>query len=122
MGARVRHLREHGGGGNNLILNNDVHDNEDQLALAAPPTASTLVTRGTPGNIIRGNRAWCNSDDGIDMWNAAPALIENNWVWDTGRVLTAGQQAGMGTDLSWEETVLMTAVIRYETMYRGTTK
>jgi hypothetical protein len=36
------------------------------------------------GNVIRGNRVWRNADDGIDMWNGAPALVEGNWAWENG--------------------------------------
>jgi len=74
----------YGTGGNNLILNNDVHDNEDALSFGGGANGINLTTTGA-GNVIRGNRVWCVSDDGIDMWNAAPALIENNWVWESGK-------------------------------------
>ena len=42
------------------------------------------------GNVFRGNRAWCNTDDGFDFFNVLDAtnqgafLIENNWVWENG--------------------------------------
>ncbi|MGH8511101.1 MAG: Ig-like domain-containing protein, partial [Gammaproteobacteria bacterium] len=79
---------------NNTILNNDLHDNDNKLdndASAPGGDANGIgwVALGT-GNVIRGNRAWRNSDDGIDMWNATPALIENNWVWENGFTFTGG--------------------------------
>ena len=64
---------------NNLVINNDVHDNDDELGSGGAANGINLSAAGS-GNVIRGNRAWRNADDGIDMWNSAPALIENNWV------------------------------------------
>jgi hypothetical protein len=84
-----------GTGGNNLLLNNDVHDNEDQLSFGGGANGISVVTSGI-GNVIRGNRAWCNSDDGIDMWNAAPALIENNWISYSGLGINCRSTGGNG--------------------------
>src|SRR5450759_4385043 len=68
-------------GSNNLILNNDSHHNGvpgsnggDGIDLGSQSS----------GNIIRGNRVWLNNDDGIDLWNAANVLVENNWSWENG--------------------------------------
>ncbi|MGH8628722.1 MAG: right-handed parallel beta-helix repeat-containing protein, partial [Gammaproteobacteria bacterium] len=97
-GAQGTGLLLYRNGGNNLILNNDVHDNEDQLSFGGGANGINLVTSGT-GNIIRGNRAWCNSDDGFDMWNSSPALIENNWVWDSGRGIDCRATGGTGHGL-----------------------
>ena len=42
------------------------------------------------GNVLRGNRAWRNSDDGFDFFNVlddtnqALYLVENNWSWENG--------------------------------------
>ena len=68
---------------NNLVINNDVHDNDDELGSGGGANGISLSAAGS-GNVIRGNRAWRNADDGIDMWDSAPALIENNWVWLSG--------------------------------------
>ena len=68
-------------GSNNLILNNDSHHN------GVPGTTGGdgigLGSQGT-GNIIRGNRVWRNNDDGIDLWDAANVLVENNLSWENG--------------------------------------
>jgi len=68
---------------NNLILNNDSHHN------GVPGTSGGDGIGVTPqpqvtGNVVRGNRVWRNNDDGIDLWNAANVLIENNWSWQNG--------------------------------------
>ncbi len=70
---------------NNLIVNSDAignhsvgdgGDNADGISVA--------YTIG-PGNILRGNRAWNNGDDGFDLWMAsAPVLIENNYAFGNG--------------------------------------
>ena len=66
---------------NNLILNCDSHHNRSTVAGNADGFAQGST--GT-GNVLRGNRAWRNSDDGFDMWNGAPTLLENNWAWENG--------------------------------------
>jgi len=33
---------------------------------------------------VRGNRVWRNNDNGIELWDGANVLVENNWVWETG--------------------------------------
>ncbi|MDQ3565560.1 MAG: right-handed parallel beta-helix repeat-containing protein [Pseudomonadota bacterium] len=73
----------YGTSANNTVLNNDAHDNDDALGSGGAADGILLVTTGS-GNVVRGNRVWRNSDDGIDMWNSAPALIENNWSWENG--------------------------------------
>ncbi len=92
-GAQGTAIGIFGTGGNNLVLNNDVHDNEDQLSFGGGANGINFVTSGA-GNVVRGNRAWCNSDDGIDMWTSAPALVENNWVWDSGRGINCRATGG----------------------------
>ncbi len=38
-----------------------------------------------PGNRLIGCRAWSNSDDGFDLWDAgAPVVIEYCWAWENG--------------------------------------
>lgn len=66
---------------NNLLLNNDSHDNKDILLR----NADGFVMGATgAGNVLRGNRAWNNSDDGFDFWNGAPTVVEGNWAWHNG--------------------------------------
>ncbi len=38
-----------------------------------------------PGNVFTGCRAWNNSDDGFDLWDAGkPVTIEYCWAWENG--------------------------------------
>jgi Right handed beta helix region len=67
---------------NNLILNNDVHHNTDTGG--GGNSDGIAVTSSGAGNVVRGNRVWRNADDGIDLWNAVPVLVENNWAWQNG--------------------------------------
>ncbi len=77
-----------GSGANNLILNNDLHHNRDVNKGNADGFAGGGTT-GT-GNVVRGNRAWRNSDDGFDFFNSqdntsgGAYIIENNWAWENG--------------------------------------
>ena len=68
-------------GSNILILNNDSHHNGK--AGSNGGDGIWLGSQGS-GNIIRGNRVWRNNDDGIDLWDAANVLVENNWSWENG--------------------------------------
>ena len=70
-----------------------MHDNEDQQSFGGGANGISLSGAGS-GNVVRGNRAWCNSDDGIDTWTGAPALIDNNWVWDSGRGINCRATGG----------------------------
>ena len=71
-----------GTSGNNLILNNDAHHN-GLFGSTGGDGVSVTDTKAT-GNVLRGNRVWRNNDDGIDLWNAANVLVENNWSWENG--------------------------------------
>jgi len=59
-------------GSNNLLLNNDSHQNRDLRGDML--TAFQVSTTGS-GSLSRGNRAWNNSDDGYDFFNASVAPI-----------------------------------------------
>jgi hypothetical protein len=88
----------HGGDstGGNLILNCDAHDNYD-------PTSSQGAGQNADGfgvhyqeagepTIIRGCRAWWNSDDGYDLISQeVPVIIENSWAMANGYI-----DSGMG--------------------------
>lgn len=75
-------------GSNNLVLNCDAYNNQGLNSYsvgnidgfgAHPNSAS-----GT-GNVIRGCRAWFNSDDGFDLINASAAVtIEDSWSFYNG--------------------------------------
>jgi len=68
---------------NNLVLNNDCHHNGGPNSVGGADGIGVKDTQAV-GNIVRGNRVWRNSDDGIDLWNAANVLVENNWSWENG--------------------------------------
>jgi hypothetical protein len=83
-------------GGDNLVLNCDSHHNYD-------PDRGGQNADGfgghsdDDGNVFRGCRAWCNSDDGFDLINAPGAhTIEGCWAWHNGFVLDTGERAGNG--------------------------
>ncbi len=88
-------VHHNGGGGigvygaisDTLILNNDSHHNRDP---AGDNADGIQVSTTQTGVVIRGNRVWVNSDDGIDLFNvldntvSAPILVENNWAFRNG--------------------------------------
>ena len=86
-------------GANNLILNNDSHHN-GVLGSSGGDGIGVNYTHG-PGNVVRGNRVWRNNDDGIDLWDAANVLVENNWSWENGKKddLTPSGGNGVGYKL-----------------------
>jgi hypothetical protein len=77
----------YGASAENLLLNNDSHHNRDLQGSNAD--GFQISTTGS-GNVLDGNRAWRNSDDGFDLFNvqnntsAAPVLIARNWAWENG--------------------------------------
>jgi hypothetical protein len=74
---------------NNLVLNVDSYANYDYQGDNRGENADGFAVkfRGLgPGNILRGVRAWNNSDDGFDFWQAENAVtIENSWAFHNGR-------------------------------------
>jgi hypothetical protein len=85
-------------GANNLILNCDSHHNYDVLEGGGSGDGFGCHSSGA-GNVLRGCRAWANSDDGYDFINAPGACtveqsfaISNGYVPDT--TTTAGNGAG----------------------------
>lgn len=71
----------YGSAANNLILNCDSHHNRDRALANAD--GYQIGSTGT-GNVLRGNRAWRNSDDGFDFFDGAAATLENNVAWENG--------------------------------------
>ena len=85
-------------GANNLILNCDSHHNYDVLEDGGSGDGFGCHSTGA-GNVLRGCRAWANSDDGYDFINAPGACtveqsfaISNGYVPDT--TTAAGNGAG----------------------------
>lgn len=78
-----------GGTGGNLILNCDSHDNYDPTSSQgdgqnADGFGVHYQEQGNP-TIIRGCRAWWNSDDGYDLINHEISVtIENSWAMGNG--------------------------------------
>ncbi len=73
-------------GGNNLVLNCDAWCNYDE------PNGGGNVdgfgchpSKGDTGNVLRGCRAWWNSDDGYDLIHSAEVVkIDNCWAFYNG--------------------------------------
>lgn len=79
-------LQLHGTATRNLVLNCDSYGNYDAAngGENADGFAAKFENLG-PGNVIRGSRAWGNSDDGWDMWNGFNGvLVENSWSFANG--------------------------------------
>lgn len=72
---------------NNLLQKIDSHDNRD---LSGDNADGFQISVTGAGNVLRGNRAWNNSDDGFDFYNiqngtkGAGVLIEGNWAFKNG--------------------------------------
>jgi hypothetical protein len=71
---------------NNLVLNCDSYENYDAANRGENADGFAVKFRGLgPGNILRGTRAWGNSDDGYDFWQAENGVtVENCWAWRNG--------------------------------------
>lgn len=90
------------GGGGNLVLSSDSHDNYDLRSNDSPGEnadgfGSHYTPAGRPANVFRGCRAWWNADDGFDLISTySPVLIENSWAWRNGYVPGTTTSAGNG--------------------------
>ena len=92
------------GGGNNLVLNCDSHDNYDPMTSngAGQSADGFGAHEGGTGNVFRGCRAWWNSDDGYDFIHAQEVVIvENSWAWYSGYLpgTTTRAPAGNGNGI-----------------------
>lgn len=74
----------------NEILNSDSYENYDphNNGENADGFAIKFSDIG-PGNVVRGARAWGNSDDGWDMWESTTGgvLVEDSWAYDNGKII-----------------------------------
>ncbi|TDC85081.1 carbohydrate-binding protein [Micromonospora sp. KC606] len=90
------------GGGGNLVLNTDSHDNYDPRSSDGPGEnadgfGSHYTPAGRPANVFRGCRAWWNADDGFDLISTySPVTIENSWAWRNGYVPGTTTSSGNG--------------------------
>ncbi len=76
-------------GSNNLILNCDAYNNYDSVSESGVGGNTDgfgfHLKKGSVNNVIRGCRAWYNSDDGYDLINnAEPVTLENCWAFNNG--------------------------------------
>ncbi len=87
---------------NNLLLNIDSHHNEDALGGGFGADGFQIATTGAGGNVVRGCRAWNNSDDGFDLFNvqdgttAAPVTLDQNLAWHNGYAQNGTTRLGDG--------------------------
>ena len=90
------------GGGGNLVLNSDSHDNYDTNSSDGPGEnadgfGAHYMKAGTASNVFRGCRSWWNADDGFDLIDAySPVTIENSWAWLNGYKPGTTTSAGNG--------------------------
>ncbi|MCC7246986.1 MAG: right-handed parallel beta-helix repeat-containing protein, partial [Saprospiraceae bacterium] len=88
---------------NNLVLNCDFHHNYDFKTPDAPGGHADgggflYLAEGMSGNIMRGCRAWANSDDGFDFWESNSGVtIEHCWSFRNGYVPDTNTEAGNGS-------------------------
>jgi len=80
-----------GGNGGNLILNCDAHDNYDPTSSQGDGQNAdgfgVHYQKSGPSTVVRGCRAWWNSDDGYDLINQeVPVTIENSWAMGNGYI------------------------------------
>ncbi|MFC5462622.1 right-handed parallel beta-helix repeat-containing protein [Massilia niabensis] len=78
-------------GSHNLVLNSDSHHNYDPYSKSGPGQNADgfgVHVRGDqPGNVIRGCRAWANTDDGYDtIHSESVVVIEDSWSWGHGYI------------------------------------
>jgi len=89
------------GSGGNLILNCDSHDNYDKDGSQGDGENGdgfgVHYQASGPSTIIRGCRAWWNSDDGYDFISQeVPVTIENSYAFGGGYINAGAGTAGNG--------------------------
>jgi len=83
-------------GGSNLVLNCDSHNNYDPLEGGGNGDGFGCHSTGA-NNVLRGCRAWWNSDDGYDFINApGTCVVEHSWAFRNGYVPETTMAAGNG--------------------------
>ena len=83
-------------GGSNLVLNCDSHNNYDPLEGGGNGDGFGCHSTGA-NNVLRGCRAWWNSDDGYDFINApGTCVVERSWAFRNGYVPETIMAAGNG--------------------------
>ena len=83
-------------GGSNLVLNCDSHNNYDPLEGGGNGDGFGCHSTSA-NNVLRGCRAWWNSDDGYDFINApGTCVVEHSWAFRNGYVPETAMAAGNG--------------------------
>ncbi len=78
-------LQLDGGAAHNLILNVDSYRNYDPENNGENADGFAAKFGVGPGNVFRGCRAFDNSDDGFDFWEAGEGVrVEESWSFDNG--------------------------------------
>jgi hypothetical protein len=86
----------------NLILNSDFTGTQDPYSSSPYDGGDGLNIHDCTGtdNIVKGCRAWWNSDDGFDFWNnTGKVTIENCWSFYNGFKPGSFTPAGNGTGI-----------------------
>lgn len=88
-------------GGNNLVLNCDAWNNYDEPNGGGNTDGFGMhPSEGDKGNVLRGCRAWWNSDDGFDFIHSAEVVrIENCWAFYNGYKPGEFKSAGDGNGI-----------------------
>ena len=78
------------GAAHNLLLNIDSYGNYDPGVNGENADGFAIKFGVGPGNVLRGCRAWGNSDDGYDFWSQddpgqGGVTVENSWAFDNGK-------------------------------------
>ena len=82
---------------NNRLLNSDSHHNFDTVGNGGYANGVQVVHGSGDDNVIRGVRAYNNSDDGFDLWKfKGNVTLEDNWAYNNG----IDQGDGFGFKLS----------------------
>jgi len=90
----------------NLVLNCDSHHNYDPQTYGgnADGIGLSFISEGT-SNIVKGCRAWSNSDDGFDVFeNNGHVLFEQCWSWNNGYIPYTGNTGGNGEGFKFGST------------------
>lgn len=95
-------IQDGDGGGpasdDNTVIDSDFHHNEDPFTSYgnADGLQIAFVSPGTH-HVVRGCRAWENSDDGFDFFaNEGHVLVEDSWSWRNGYIPDTDTQGGNG--------------------------
>jgi ankyrin repeat protein/acetyl esterase/lipase len=82
---RYAGIRIEAGAANNIILNSDSYRNFDLEWNGEDSDGFGAYWDIGEGNVFIGNRAWNNSDDGYDLWDAGNSVrIEKCYAWRNG--------------------------------------